>query len=54
MGSREIWKLQHRQSYSFIGIMGRNDAYEKKANNKSEQVSCTKVFVEHIDETAKI
>jgi len=39
MGSSEIWKLKYREGFSFIGILGKRKANEKRANDKRDQVT---------------
>ena len=39
MGSQEIWKIERRQGYVFVGIMGNKEANEKRAVYKKEIVS---------------
>lgn len=38
MGSKEIWNVEYRQGFSFIGILGRNKVNEKRAIEKSEPI----------------
>ena len=47
MGSKEIFNLQYRQGWSFIGITGRKESNEKRATKLVPQVSCTSVFEVH-------
>lgn len=45
MGSTEIYKLEYRQSFAFIGIFGRNnEAYEKRSPDTKHKVSVTMLF----------
>ena len=44
MGSKEVWNLEYRQGFSFIGVNGEWDAIEKRANKVTDQVSVTQVF----------
>ena len=44
MGSKSIWKLGYRQGFSFIGVQGRKDAKEERAQTKSASVMISKVY----------
>ena len=44
MGSKEIWNLEYRHGFAFIGIHGKNDVHEKVAKSKKHQVRVTKRF----------
>lgn len=44
MGSKEIWNVQYRQGFTFIGLSGKNEAHEKRATRKEDQVSITDIF----------
>lgn len=44
MGSKDIFKVQYRHSYAFIGFWGSKDKFnEKMARNKHDSVSVTQV-----------
>lgn len=43
MGSGEISNLGERQSFAFIGTLGKKDAVEKRGQN-GEEVSVTRTF----------
>lgn len=44
LGSSEIWKLEYRCGFTFIGTSGRTDAHEKRARDEKEQVAVTAIF----------
>ena len=44
MGSKEIWNLGYRQGFSFIGVIGRRDAVERRARAKKDRVSIAQLF----------
>ena len=44
MGSREIWDLQYRQAFAFIGIFGEDKVTEKRGCQVEEQVSINQLF----------
>ena len=44
MGSREIWNLEYRCGFSFIGVVGRQEATEKRAIGKDNKVQVTMLF----------
>ena len=52
MGSKEIWNLQFRQGFAFIGITGRTDSVEKRAA-QTGQATATAVFKVHTIETTR-
>lgn len=55
MGSVEIWNLEYRQGFAFVGISGRKEFYEKRATDLKDRVVITKLFnkraVDPIDES---
>ena len=44
MGSQEIWDLQYRQAFVFIGIIGKVRANEKRARSRKDPVSVLEAF----------
>ena len=44
MGSTVIWDLKYRESFAFIGTLGRKECQEKKGANLSEKVQLTWVL----------
>ena len=44
MGSKEIWKLEYRQGFVFIGITGKYTALEKRAQKKQDSVTLVEHF----------
>ena len=44
MGSKEIHQLKYREGFSFIGILGKRKANEKRANDKRDQVTAAQIF----------
>ena len=49
MGSQEIWKLQYRHAFAFIGVKGKSVIREKRAMNKPDTVSVAQVFRNQAD-----
>ena len=49
MGSKEIRKLGIKKAFSFIGISGRNQVWEKRADKSTEEVSVSQVFAVNSD-----
>lgn len=45
MGSRVIYNLKTRQGFAFIGVMGRDDAIERKAVEIDDQVEVSEMFL---------
>ena len=46
MGSEEIWNLEYRQGFAFIGVKGEIlGCHEKRAVKETEQVLVTQIFV---------
>ena len=44
MGSQEVWNLQYRDSFAFIGVHGRNEAVEKRSAQGDGPASVTQVY----------
>ena len=44
MGSQHIGNLGYREGFSFVGIVGKNSALDKKSGNTKERVAVSKVF----------
>ena len=44
MGSKEIWKVQYRYGWAFIGINGKKEPMEKRSIFGSEQAYATQIF----------
>ena len=49
LGSKEIWDLQYRHGFAFIGISGRKEAHDKRSMREEEPVSVTQIFQVNID-----
>ena len=45
MGSKEIWELEYRHSFAFIGTAGQFAAHEKRGMHLAEVVQVTQVFM---------
>lgn len=45
MGSKEIWNLDYRQGFAFIGITGRKEFKEVRAFERKEAVTVTQVYL---------
>lgn len=42
MGSNEIWNLQYRQAFAFVGMTGgMRGPNEKRGNSQLEEVCCS-------------
>lgn len=41
MGSQEIDNVEYREGFAFIGVLGRNQALEKRAKDEGDTVSVT-------------
>lgn len=52
MGSSEVWNLEYRQGFAFVGVSGRFQAAEKKAESKFDQVTVTQIFQINVDDAA--
>lgn len=44
MGSKEIWNLEYRQGFCFIGISGQTACFEKRAADDNVHVQLTQMF----------
>ena len=44
MGSKEIWKLEYRCGFAFVGVIGRKEASESRAEDPKREVSVSRVF----------
>lgn len=44
MGSTEIWQLEYRQAFAFIGVMGKSECTEKRSSNIKDRASVTQIF----------
>lgn len=50
MGSTEIWKLEYKCGFTFVGVMGcKNEAHEMRATFPQGQVSVTQMFQVKVD-----
>ena len=49
MGSKEVWNLEYRHGFAFIGVSGRNEASEIRAKDGQDEVTITKVFTRKVD-----
>lgn len=45
MGSKEIWNLEYRHAFAFIGQIGTiNGSHEKRGKNVKEEVHIANIF----------
>ena len=45
MGSKEIWNLEYRESFAFVGTRGKLQKYqEQKSSGRLDEVSVTTVY----------
>lgn len=44
LGSKEIWNLEYRQGFAFVGLSGKVEANEKRALDIKDRVRVTQVF----------
>ena len=51
MGSTEIWSLDSRRSFAFIGVMGRNQVMEQRGTEPRNHASATFVAIVKTDYT---